>query len=305
MAYPFRDERPSRVLAWGTWLLLLICVVTFAFAQPKPMQGLTHGLTVEENAAAILEIRAFQDRWALVPCEITHGRSISAGAPCDGYPVDRPDAYADKNIWVPFLTALFLHANLLHLFGNMLFLWVFGRGLEERIGTAGIVALFVAGGIAAFLGYVAVAPETALPVLGASGAVAAVMGAYLVLQPTRRILSFVYAAGVQVVYLPAWAVLAFFFVAQFFTAPHERVAWQAHVAGMIFGMGVAAIWRWRDPALAASHPSTESDQDRPEPDPAPADAWTATLPEGPPVAPEPSGALSGPPAAGPAVASRG
>ncbi|HET8929478.1 MAG TPA: rhomboid family intramembrane serine protease [Acidimicrobiales bacterium] len=257
MAYPFRDEQPTRGTTWGTWSLLLACTLVFAFAQPKAMQGLTHGLTVASDASAELEIQSFQDRWALVPCEVTHNQSITDGAACNGYPVDQPGAYADKNVWLPFVTALFLHANVLHLFGNLLFLWVFGRGLEERIGSVGVIGLFLAGGIAAFLGYIALAPESSAPVLGASGAVAAIMGAYLVLQPRRRLLSFVYAAGIQVVYLPAWALLAFFFVSQFFTTAGTRVAWQAHVAGMVFGMAVAALWWWREPALAGTGPEPD------------------------------------------------
>lgn len=293
MAYPFRDEQPARSLAWGTWALLLACTVVFAFAQPKGMQGLTHGLTVADDATAELQIQHFQDRWALVPCEVTHARSISAGAACNGYPTDQPGAYAAKNVWFPFVTALFLHANVLHLIGNLLFLWVFGRGLEERVGGAGVVGLFFAGGIAAFLGYVALSPESTVPVLGASGAVTAIMGAFLVLQPRRRLLSFVYAAGVQVVYLPAWALLAFFFVSQFFTAEGTRVAWQAHVVGMLFGMAVGAIWWWRDPTLAGAHRSEAGHGD---PDPAPgapapvgsrhpdSSSWSTTLPPHPPTA---------------------
>lgn len=249
MAYPFRDEHPVHRTTWGTWGLLLACTLVFAFAQPKAMQGLTRGLTIADNAAAQIEIRQFEDRWALVPCEVTHNRSMIDGAACGGYPVDDPGAYVEKNVWVPFLTALFLHANLLHLIGNLLFLWVFGRSLEQRIGSAGIVGLFLAGGVAAFLGYVVATPESTAPALGASGAVAAIMGAFLVLQPERRLLSFVYAAGLQVMYVPAWALLGFFFASQFFTAPGSQVAWQAHVVGMVFGIVVAGIWAWRDPSI--------------------------------------------------------
>ncbi len=292
MAYPFADEHPARSLAWGTWALLLACTVVFAFAQPKGMQGLTHGLTMADDAAAELQIQHFQDRWALVPCEITHDRSIAAGAACNGHPTDRPGAYAAKNVWLPFVTALFLHANVFHLIGNLLFLWVFGRGLEERVGSAGVVGLFFAGGIVAFLGYVALSPESTVPVLGASGAVAAIMGAFLVLQPRRRLLSFVYAAGVQVVYLPAWALLAFFFVSQFFTTEGTRVAWQAHVTGMLFGMAVAAIWWWRDPTLAGGRVGGPG-RDGPASGAAPAapvgseilatSAWPTNLPLHPPT----------------------
>ncbi len=282
MAYPFRDEHPNPRPTWATWGLLLACIVVFAYLQPKGMQGLTHGLTVEENSAAQIEVRNFQDRWALVPCEVTHGRSIADGAACNGYPSDDPGAYAEKNAYTPFLTAMFLHASLWHLAGNLLFLWVFGRGLEQRVGSLGVLGLFLAGGVVAFIGYVMVNPEATTPLLGASGAIAALMGAYLILQPRRRILSFVYAAGIQVAYLPAWAVLAFFFVSQFFTSPNEQVAWQAHVAGMVFGAIVAAIWAWRDPTLRS--PKGASDETvRSDPDEVEAEPWPTALPEGPPT----------------------
>ena len=265
MAYPLRDETPSRATTWGTWSLLAICLVVFAFLQPRAMQGLTHGFSVADHSRAELQIRAFEDRWAVIPCEITHNRSIAEGAACDGYPVDDPDAYVQKNVWVPLLTAMFLHVGISHLLGNLLFLWVFGRGLEERIGSLGVIALFLAGGIASFLGFVIVTPESMVPALGASGAIAALMGAYLVIEPRRRLLSFVYAAGVQVIYLPAWTLLGFFLVSQFFTAQGSQVAWQAHVAGMAFGMLVALILRWRIPSLRnLSRPPSDGPATPPE-----------------------------------------
>ena len=262
---------------WATWTLLCACLFVFAFFQPKPMQGIVHGLNIEDNSHALLQIRHFEDRWALVPCEITHGKSLASGASCDGFPSDHPGAYAQKNVYAPLLTSLFLHANLLHLLGNLLFLWVFGRGLEERIGGPGVLALFVAGGIAAGLGYVAVHPESTEPLLGASGAIAALMGAYLVLNPHRRILSLVYSAGLQVVYLPAWAVLGFFMLSQFLTDPASRVAWEAHVAGMVFGAGVACWLRWRDIVRGRSDPPVVT-LDLPE---APS-LWPGAPPEAPP-----------------------
>lgn len=240
---------------WATWGLIIACMVVFGFLQPKPMQGLVHGLSIESNSKAQLQVRAFEDRFALVPCEVTHGRSVHDGAACGGFPVDQPENYAEKNVYLPMLTALFLHGSFLHLFGNMLFLWVFGRGVEERLGGRGVLALFLAGGVAASLGYIAFHPESTEPMLGASGAIAALMGAYLVLQPRRRILSMIYSAGLQFVYLPAWAVLAFFFAEQFFIDPAQQVAWEAHVCGMAFGAVVALIAARRLPSLRDRRPA--------------------------------------------------
>ncbi|MBS1848627.1 MAG: rhomboid family intramembrane serine protease [Actinobacteria bacterium] len=288
MAYAFRDEQPTRHATWGTWLLVGACVFTFAFIQPAPMQGLTHGLTVADNASAELQVRAFEDRWALVPCEITHGRSIAEGAACNGYPTDQPGAWASKNVWVPLFTALFLHGGILHLLGNLLFLWVFGRALEERVGPAGVLGLFLAGGLIAFLGYVAWNPEVSSPVLGASGAIAAIMGACLALDPRRRLLSFVTTAGFQILYLPVWALMAFFFVSQFFTAPSSGVAWQAHVVGVVFGVIVGAAWGRFDPTLRQGGPPPTTDiAVAPIASTAPA-VWATSVPTSPPIGSGPS-----------------
>lgn len=268
MAYPLRDDRPPRRVMWATWSLLIACMVVFGFLQPKPMQGVVHGLNVTDNSRALLQVQAFQDRYGLIPCEVTHGRSMHDGAACDGYPVDHPEYYPSKNVYLPLLIVLFLHGSLAHLLGNMLFLWVFGRGVEERLGWPATLALFVAGGIAASLGFVALHPEATEPLVGASGAIAALMGAYLVLQPRRRILSMIYSAGLQFVYLPAWAVLAFFFAEQFFIDPSEHVAWEAHVAGMAFGAIVALVAAWRWPTLKDA-----------EATPSPGDAPHVVLPE--------------------------
>lgn len=266
---------------WATWGLIALCMVVFAFAQPKPFQGLVHGLDLTSNARAELQMEHFADRYALVPCELTHGKSLHDGAACGGYPTDRPENYASKNVYLPLLTLMFLHGGLTHILGNMLFLWVFGRGVEQRLGGVAVLALFLAGGLAASLGFVAFHPESTEPMLGASGAIAALMGAYLVLLPQRRILSMVYSAGLQFVYLPAWAVLAFFFTEQFFVASSQGIAWEAHVCGMVFGAVVAALIVRRDPTMR-DHRAPPSVT---EPFPAAVVEAAATWPTSPPRTP--------------------
>lgn len=278
MALPFRDERRPARPSWATWTLIGACLIAFAFLQPKPMQGLVHGVTVEDNARAELQVRHFKDRWALIPCELTHGKSLADGVACDGYPPDHPESYAPKNVVLPVFTSLFLHANLFNLLANLLFIWVFGRGLEDRLGVGGVLALFIAGGMAASLGFVAFHPEGTDPLLGATGAIAALMGAYLVLLPGRRILSMVYSAGLQFVYLPAWTVLGFFLLSQLLTDPSSRDVWKANVAGMAFGAAVAGWLRWRDPELR--------DVEVPQPtvvDVPAMPSWPSELPPSPPT----------------------
>ncbi len=116
----------------------------------------------------------------------------------------------------------------------MLFLWVFGNNVEDRLGRLWYLALYLGGGVAATVGYAMVNPSAAIPLIGASGAIAAVMGAFLVFHPRARILTAIATAAFQVVYVPALVVLILYFVTQFFTA-EEFVAWEAHVAGMVAG----------------------------------------------------------------------
>lgn len=244
MAFPFRNEAPSPRPAWGTWVAILLCLGVFAFMQPAAMQRPEGTSSPLVQTLGAQQVADFQYRWALVPCAFTHGDDPSR---CGMLPATVHTAGPER--FTPLVTALFLHADLLHLVGNLVFLWVFGRSLEEHVGAAGVIGTFLAGGIVAFLAFLLVRPDEILPVLGASGAVAAIMGAFLVLQPRRQMLSVVYAAGLQVLYLPAWAVLTFFFATQFFTTPDEQIAWEAHVAGMVFGVVVALGWVWRDPSL--------------------------------------------------------
>jgi membrane associated rhomboid family serine protease len=138
----------------------------------------------------------------------------------------------------------------------MLFLWVFGRAMEERLGAGSLLLLFLFGGLVAALGYVGLHSEATRPLVGASGAIAAIMGAYLVLRPRERVLSLVYAAGLQVVYLPAWAILGLFFVTQFFTPGQDGVAWEAHVIGMVFGAVTGLCVR----RFVPSHPTDPAAQ---------------------------------------------
>lgn len=236
MALPLRDGLPTRTFPVVTFVLLVINVVVFLFVQPSafqsaPQQGPYASTRDRER---IVEAEDFIYRWGAVPCEILSGERL-ADRPSD---CDRPEIMrqpADKNVVASLISAMFLHGNLPHLVGNMLFLWVFGRNVEDRLGPVLHLGLYLIGGVIATVGYAAVNTASAQPLVGASGAVAAVMGAYLVLHPRGRILTMITTAAFQVVYVPAAVVLVLYFVTQFFTAD-EFVAWEAHVAGMLAGI---------------------------------------------------------------------
>jgi membrane associated rhomboid family serine protease len=139
----------------------------------------------------------------------------------------------------------------------MLFLWVFGNNIEDRMGPFFFLMFYLVGGLVATGAHIAVQPSSTVPLVGASGAIAAVMGAYLVLFPNVRIRSLIIPFVVVLFRdIPAKWLLGFWFVLQFFTNPAEGVAWVAHVGGFLFGALVAYLLRDRlRPLPAAALPT--------------------------------------------------
>jgi membrane associated rhomboid family serine protease len=190
---------------------------------------------------------------AVIPCEVVHGHPLtepqialqSCSAPNRDVVVEtnqgprqvpaRPFS-PGKNVYLAVIASMFLHANLLHLAGNMLFLWIFGNNVEDHLGRIGYTFFYFAAGIVATAAFLAANVSSVSPLLGASGAIAGVMGAYLVWFPRARVLSIVIVVPV---YLPASLVLVVWFSTQFLTDPNSGVAWVAHVFGFVFGALVA------------------------------------------------------------------
>jgi len=245
VALPIRDDHTPKQVPWLTLALLAINVIVFLFIQPSGFQvGAVDSLQSEQWR--IVESDEFSYRWGAVACEVTTGELvITEPDDCKGEVSEYLPA--QKSIGLSLLTCMFVHGSILHLAGNMLFLWVFGKNVEWRIGRANFLGLYLIGGILATLGFVASNPTAAVPLVGASGAIAVAMGAYLVLFPRGRVLTVIATAAFQVVYVPAAVVLALFFVTQFFTAD-DNVAWEAHAAGMAAGV-VGALVLSRVPAI--------------------------------------------------------
>jgi membrane associated rhomboid family serine protease len=160
--------------------------------------------------------------------------------------------------WTTVFTSLFLHAGWLHLGGNMLYLWIFGDNVEDRLGRAWFAVFYAACGAAAALAQVAINPRSAIPMIGASGAVAGVMGAYLVLYPHSRVLTAVFlVVYLDLVEIPAIFFLGIWFLMQLFsgvgslgaeTADGE-VAFFAHVGGFVTGAATGVYLRLRERSL--------------------------------------------------------
>jgi membrane associated rhomboid family serine protease len=138
---------------------------------------------------------------------------------------------------------MFLHGGLLHLAGNMLFLWIFGNNIEDRLGHVHHLLFYLAAGVVATLAHIAVQPDSTVPVVGASGAIAGIMGAYLVWFPRAKVTTLFVFFIILFRQVQARWVLGIWFVSQFFVNPNEGVAWMAHVGGFVFGVLVALLVR--------------------------------------------------------------
>ena len=158
--------------------------------------------------------------------------------------------------WPTLVTSMFLHGSWSHVIGNMWYLWIFGDNVEDRVGHGRFIVFYLLCGIVAALGQVVVDPNSTLPTIGASGAIAGVMGAYFVLYPHSRVLTLIPWIFIQIVELPAIMLLGFWFLMQLFSAGTLAVtanthggggvAFAAHVAGFVAGVGGVFVFRKRD-----------------------------------------------------------
>ena len=156
----------------------------------------------------------------------------------------------DKSWLASIFVSMFLHGGWLHLAGNMLFLWIFGNNVEDRLGRFMFVAFYLLGGLAATGLQVAFGPDSAVPNVGASGAIAAILGSYLVMFPRARIHTLVIFVFITFLDLPATVVLVGWFVLQLFSGVGEMgrelgsggVAYWAHVGGFAFGLAVTWLF---------------------------------------------------------------
>ena len=205
--------------------LIVMNVIAFFFLQP--------GFGTNADAQSY-----FYENVA-VPCQLQDDCAAEAAAEGQMLPSGLIPPRDILSFIGAVLFSTFLHAGFLHIGGNMLFLWVFGNNVEDFLGKFKFAVFYLAAGLAAGFAHVAINLEgidSLVPAVGASGAVAGVMGAYLVLYPRARVNTLVPLFIIwTVVRLSAWVVLGIWFVFQFFTSPDAGVAWMAHVGGFVFG----------------------------------------------------------------------
>ncbi|HSQ21388.1 MAG TPA: rhomboid family intramembrane serine protease [Coriobacteriia bacterium] len=212
---PIRDENPTRRLPWLTILLIGANIAVFVYE-----------LSLGPDA-----LQAFWTRWAIVPARFL------------------ADPFSPAEL-ATIVTAMFMHAGWVHLIGNMLYLWIFGNNIEDRFGPLGFAVFYLASGIAASAAQMLATPASTVPNLGASGAVAGVLGAYLLLYPGASVITIIpIFVFIEVARVPAYLVIGFWFILQLgtglaslaTTAPDAGgVAYFAHVGGFVAGLLMAA-----------------------------------------------------------------
>ncbi len=238
---PLKDYNPTRRFPVVTVLLIAVNVYVYFLVQ-RPY---------DERRSQL----RFNYSYAAIPCEVVDGeplsedevvRTLEAGDTESCIHDDlSPPVFPDKNVFLALLYSMFLHGSLLHIGGNMLFLWIFGNNIEDRMGAPAYTAFYLVSGLVASAAHILVQPNSTIPVVGASGAVAGVMGAYLVLFPNVKIRTLFIFLLVLIRDVQAKWLLGFWFVFQFFTNPSAGVAWVAHVGGFVFGALVALFLRGR------------------------------------------------------------
>ena len=190
----------------------------------------------------------FINGYSTVPFEITHGtdlvgtETISAGGqsiPIQLYPGPTP-------IYLTLFSAMFMHASWAHIIGNMLYLWIFGDNIEDRVGHAKFLIFYLICGLAASAAHIAFGADSKIPSLGASGAIAGVLGAYLVLFPRRGVRVLM---ARQIVNMPAFMVLGMWILLQVFSqisvvgGAGGGVAYMAHIGGFVAGVALIFLFR--------------------------------------------------------------
>lgn len=236
---PYRDDNPhfrTPIVTLG--LILTNLVIWLVIQQAGEPAAL---------ATAVCEL-------GLIPGELAHlvkpGSMIELGngAGC---------VLGTSPTWFTPLTSMFLHGGWMHLIGNMWFLWVFGNNVEDAMGRERFLAFYLLCGLAAAFGQVAVAPRSLLPMVGASGAISGVMGAYVFLYPRVRVHMFFLLLIIPITFaIPAWTMIGYWFLIQLFgglisSSDAGGVAFWAHVGGFLGGVLLLPLFR--DPALVARH----------------------------------------------------
>ncbi|HWR83672.1 MAG TPA: rhomboid family intramembrane serine protease [Candidatus Deferrimicrobium sp.] len=229
MFIPIRDDTPTIRKPYLTIALIAANTLVFLYSFFLGPRG----------------FQLFTIRFGFIPAELVGGLELTPELPASAY-------------LTPF-TSMFMHGGWLHLIGNMLFLWIYGNNIEDYFGPVKFLLFYVVSGLAAIGLYTLFGPHSEVPLIGASGAIAGVMGAYLVLHPRARITVLMVFFFIQFITLPAKIVLGIWFVYQLLmsmtgSVSGGGVAWLAHVGGFAFGWAVLKLLdRGRSGRVSSPH----------------------------------------------------
>jgi membrane associated rhomboid family serine protease len=225
--FPLHDDNPAQTVPYVTWALIAACVLVFFWQTSigDAVQSAVYGL-------------------GMIPAVLLHGKSL---------PVELDLLPA----WMTVFTSMFLHGGWMHLIGNMLYLWIFGNNVEDAMGHRRFIVFYLLCGVVAALSQVALNPASEVPMIGASGAISGVLGAYLLLYPHARVLVLIPIIIIfTTVRIAAYWVLGFWFVMQLFSTAANAgqqggVAFAAHVGGFVAGMVLIPLFKRRQVPLFA------------------------------------------------------
>jgi len=213
MFIPLKDENPTSRFPYVTIFFIGLNILIFFYQIFSP-QG----------------IQYYVYKMGAIPYEITHFKTLSF------FPRISPP--------LSLITSMFLHGGLFHLFGNMLYLWIFGNNIEDFLGPFRFVLFYLLSGLGASLTHIIFNPNSQIPMIGASGAIAGVLGAYLILYPGARVLTLVFLFFfIRILPIPAAVILGLWFLAQVLNIGlGGGVAWFAHIGGFLIGIGLIKIY---------------------------------------------------------------
>ncbi|WP_344830137.1 rhomboid family intramembrane serine protease [Actinocorallia longicatena] len=242
---PLYDNQPTRRAPLVTYVLIAL---NFGIFLLTPMASLGHR---DDGPHALACDRAvFIQEYGAIPRELTSNDALPV--PADIAEECGEASYA-KSPFLSALTSMFLHSGWLHMFGNMVYLFVFGQATEDRMGRLRYLLFYLICGYAAAYGFAATYPHSEVPLIGASGAIAGVLGSHLVLFPRSKTIALV--SGIIPFRLPAWVILGQFFILQWLSlgASDDNVAYVAHIYGFLAGAALGLLartpWATRRAAL--------------------------------------------------------
>ncbi len=229
---PISDINPARNVPVVSRIFIIISSLTYLFLQPK------------NN----IDLLNYFYKYAAIPCELINNLPISANQFYNNNCSLEPDIviFPDKNILLSIIVSLFLHANFLHIIGNLWSFWIFGNNVEDKLGKIRFILFLIVSGVISIVGHSFLNVGNLNPIVGASGIVSALMGAYLYLFPNAKLLVLVPFGVFFPTTIKAKYFMIFWLISQFIIAiQSNNISWEAHISGFLFGYLLLKVSKFR------------------------------------------------------------